>query len=146
MLKYMHLQVIKAILSILASVEQIAQDTPPVDNAKSRFGNPAFKEFYDQLVSRSPTLHAQIPGLQADQIENIEVYFTQAWGSRERIDYGSGMELNFLCWILCLNKLGLVQQEDFKAVVIKVFWKYMQVMRTLQSSYWLEPAGQSISC
>jgi serine/threonine-protein phosphatase 2A activator len=34
---------------ILDRVEQIAKDTPPVDNAGSRFGNPAFRVFYDQV-------------------------------------------------------------------------------------------------
>lgn len=30
-------------------VEKIVQETPPVDNAASRFGNPAFKTFYDKV-------------------------------------------------------------------------------------------------
>jgi serine/threonine-protein phosphatase 2A activator len=36
-------------VAVLDSVAQIAKDTPPVDNAGSRFGNPAFKTFYDKL-------------------------------------------------------------------------------------------------
>ncbi len=27
------------------------------------------------------------------------------------------------------------------AIVLRVFWSYIQVMRDIQSSYWLEPAG-----
>ena len=42
---------------------------------------------------------------------------------------------------ICLERLGVVTQEDSVALVIRVFWKYVQVMRVLQSSYWLEPAG-----
>jgi hypothetical protein len=36
-------------LGILDEVEKIVQETPPVDNAASRFGNPAFKTFYDKV-------------------------------------------------------------------------------------------------
>ena len=41
----------------------------------------------------------------------------------------------------CLEKLGYVSQEDHPALVLKVFWKYIGVMRALQFAYWLEPAG-----
>ncbi|GLB41145.1 putative PPIases accelerate the folding of proteins [Lyophyllum shimeji] len=40
---------VKAILDVLLKVEQIARDTPPVENAASRFGNPAFRTFYDKV-------------------------------------------------------------------------------------------------
>jgi serine/threonine-protein phosphatase 2A activator len=36
-------------LDILNEVEKVVQETPPVDNAASRFGNPAFKTFYDKV-------------------------------------------------------------------------------------------------
>ena len=42
-------EAVKAILRVLDRVEQVAIDTPPVDNEKSRFGNPAFKTFYDKV-------------------------------------------------------------------------------------------------
>jgi serine/threonine-protein phosphatase 2A activator len=40
---------VKAILQILDRVEQVAKDTPPVENSASRFGNPAFRTFYDKM-------------------------------------------------------------------------------------------------
>lgn len=42
---------------------------------------------------------------------------------------------------LCLVKLRVLQKEDYAFLVLGVFWKYIQVMRYLQSTYWLEPAG-----
>lgn len=59
---------------------------------------------------------------------------------------------------ICLEKLGVVQSSDHVALVIRVFWRfacvygvismysnmffrYVEVMRVLQSTYWLEPAG-----
>lgn len=47
------LKAVQAILGILDEVEKIAQETPPVDNAASRFGNPAFKTFYDKVEAVS---------------------------------------------------------------------------------------------
>ncbi|KAG5635083.1 hypothetical protein H0H81_012494 [Sphagnurus paluster] len=132
---------VKSILQVIQKVEDIAQDTPPVENSASRFGNPAFRTFYDKISEISPSLHQTIPNLPSESIEEISVYFNEAWGNRTRIDYGSGMELNFLCWLICLDRLGVVSSADHKALVIKVFWRYIEVMRLLQSTYWLEPAG-----
>lgn len=97
-------------------VEQLVREIPPVDNAKSRFGNPAFQTFYDRLAEvpfvgprawlgltcpsqLSPQWHNTIPGLPTDRIATILPYLGESWGNRTRIDYGSGMELNFLCWL-----------------------------------------------
>jgi serine/threonine-protein phosphatase 2A activator len=56
----------------------------------------------------------------------------------------------------CLERLGVFTEGDHTALVIRVFWRcvrstscrfdadqsrYIQVMRILQSTYWLEPAG-----
>lgn len=41
---------LKSLLDVLGEVEQTVKDTPPVDNGKSRFGNPAFKTFYDRIA------------------------------------------------------------------------------------------------
>ncbi|THH00259.1 hypothetical protein EW026_g2255 [Hermanssonia centrifuga] len=132
---------VDALLAILDKVELAAREIPPVDNKASRFGNPAFRTFYDKVNEISPSLHESLPGLPKDAIVEVSAYFREAWGSRTRIDYGSGMELNFLCWMLCLERLEVVTKEDHVALVIHVFWRYIQVMRVLQSTYWLEPAG-----
>lgn len=42
---------------------------------------------------------------------------------------------------MCLEKLGVFTEADRKALVLKVFWKYITIMRIVQSTYWLEPAG-----
>ncbi|TBU45498.1 Phosphotyrosyl phosphatase activator [Dichomitus squalens] len=132
---------VRAVLDVLDRVLETARSIPPVDNKASRFGNPAFRTFYDGVQESSPELHKTIPGLPEAAIPEISVYFVEAWGNRTRIDYGSGMELNFLCWMLSIEKLGVFQESDHTALVVKVFWKYIQVMRVLQSTYWLEPAG-----
>ncbi|WVW79685.1 serine/threonine-protein phosphatase 2A activator 2 [Kwoniella bestiolae CBS 10118] len=131
----------KPIIGILESILEIAKSTPPVDNKLSRFGNPAFKTFYDKVVDASRELHSRIEGLPSEGIPEVEVYFKESWGNKQRVDYGSGMEFNFLCWLLCLTKLGVFTKEDYQFLVLGVFWRYIEVMRYLQSTYWLEPAG-----
>ncbi|KAN0081183.1 hypothetical protein V8E55_008807 [Tylopilus felleus] len=86
--------------------------THPVDNKASGFGNPACMTFYDQVAktteqnsSKRLPLHAKLGVPEAATLE-LQVYFINSWGNRELIDYGSGMELNFLCW-LCGHLLDL---------------------------------------
>ncbi|GAA6054579.1 hypothetical protein JCM3770_000060 [Rhodotorula araucariae] len=129
---------VDALVEVLDAVEGVYNETPPVDNGMSRFGNPAFRDFYDKVASRAAELHGRIPGLDEHYVNELSVYFCECWGNRTRVDYGSGMELNFL---LCLQKLGVINMEDNKAVVLRVFWKYMRIARLLQTGYWLEPAG-----
>jgi serine/threonine-protein phosphatase 2A activator len=98
---------VKSILAILDEVEAIAASTPPVDNSLSRFGNPAFKDFYDKVQAASPRLHHEhivkwldVPKEDVDGIVvELTGYFGESWGNRTRVDYGSGMELNFVCWL-----------------------------------------------
>ncbi|KAJ1022122.1 hypothetical protein NDA18_005356 [Ustilago nuda] len=139
----------KSILAILDEVAAIRKATPPdASIGSSRFGNPAFRTFYAKIRDNNDRLHRMIPGLgddsEASQTARAElgVYLQESWGNEKRIDYGSGMELNMACWLLCLCKLRTLRlPEDGPAIVLRIFWSYIQVMRDIQSSYWLEPAG-----
>lgn len=161
---------VEAIMSILNTIMKIVEEVPPEEGSSSRFGNPAFRTFYKRVQEQSRELHNKIPGLQAikghdtpsesnversgehalkpeeekttDAIGEIQVYLVESFGNEKRIDYGSGMELNFACWLLCLVKLGILDVErEAPAIVLRIFWKYIEVMRAIQSTYWLEPAG-----
>lgn len=57
-------------------------------------------------TQRSAALHEQIPGFDKAYTAELSAYFVESWGNRTRVDYGSGMELNFLCW-LCVHFLSL---------------------------------------
>jgi hypothetical protein len=47
----------------------------------------------------APQLHESLPAFPAEAIPEVSGYFVESWGDRVRIDYGSGMELNFICWL-----------------------------------------------
>ena len=42
-------QGVQAVLDVLDRVSESAKSIPPVDNKASRFGNPAFRTFYDKV-------------------------------------------------------------------------------------------------
>ena len=131
----------RCICSVLSSV-QICIDLNPPENTGSRFGNPAFRGFHDDLVTHSSSTYASILKIfDKGATDELSTYFIQSFGSRERLDYGSGHELNFMMWLLCLYRLGHLQRSDFPALVLVVFVQYLQLMRRIQTTYYLEPAG-----
>ena len=65
-----------------------------------------------------------MPGFER-AIPEIKVYWEESFGSYERIDYGTGHELNFVAFLFCLRSLALVNvyhsTESFELVT-----KYVQ--------------------
>ncbi|CAG8455622.1 12700_t:CDS:2 [Rhizophagus irregularis] len=74
-------------------------------------------------------------------IVELVAYFNGGFGNSTRIDYGSGHELSFVAWLCCLSLIGVIKQEDYTAVILKIFTKYLDLVRRLQRVYMLEPAG-----
>ncbi|CAG8950336.1 hypothetical protein HYFRA_00006829 [Hymenoscyphus fraxineus] len=129
------------LLAIIDKVEDVVNRSPPEDQGDSRFGNKGFRDFLDLADKEHAEWHREL-GLSSDEaISEVSTYFLQAFGNRTRIDYGSGHELNFMLWLLCLYQLRIVDRSDFRALVLKVFTRYLTLMRIIQSTYYLEPAG-----
>ena len=131
---------VDAIVSLLEVIGSKVEAHPVIDNEQSRFGNPAFRDFYDDVMNSTTDLQKDL-NLPEDSSVEVGGYLTESFGNRTRIDYGSGHELNFICFLFCLRSLGLLSEQDSKAIVLKIFWKYIAVMRKVQGTYWLEPAG-----
>ncbi|KAK4463094.1 hypothetical protein QBC42DRAFT_266341 [Cladorrhinum samala] len=135
---------ISHLLAILDEIENHCRSSPPSDQGGSRFGNKTFRVFLDKIKSSSPQWHSSaspfssVPG---DAVPEVQTYLLSSFGNRSRIDYGSGHELNFFMYLLCLYQLRVLQPSDFPALVLRVFTKYLSVMRLVQLSYYLEPAG-----
>ena len=88
-----------------------------------RFGNKAFKMWLDRVIANST---ANIQSLYmfpefSPAIPELKVYREESFGHYERLDYGTGHELNFVVFLFCLFKLGIFTQDDMKSAVNKVF-------------------------
>lgn len=75
-------------------------------------------------------------------VVELKPYLVDSFGNATRVDYGSGHEAAFLIFILCLYKLGhLKHPDDNQAVVLRIFHRYLKLVRKLQIDYRMEPAG-----
>lgn len=132
---------IHKILSMFDSIEDTINCCPPTDQGDSRFGNPAFRDFIDSISTQSQSWHQRLGLPSQSSIEEVSTYLHHSFGNRQRIDYGSGHELNLVMWLLCLNRLSLLPTSTFPALTLAVFPRYTKLLRRLQSTYYLEPAG-----
>ncbi|KAF2122798.1 serine/threonine-protein phosphatase 2A activator 2 [Lophiotrema nucula] len=129
----------RKILRVLQEAERVLEKCPPEDTG-SRFGNPVFRTFLDQIADELPHWHKQL-GLKEEQSEEVAAYLHNSFGNKRRIDYGSGHELNFFLWLLCLNRVSLLPPSTFPSLVLVVLPAYLRLMRKIQAAYYLEPAG-----
>ncbi|XP_052790746.1 serine/threonine-protein phosphatase 2A activator-like [Mya arenaria] len=133
--------VIESLLKLLDMMEGWIAKFPPVEQPQ-RFGNTAFRDWFDKLKQEAPGLVRDLLGPKhADAAEEVSTYLVEGVGNQTRIDYGTGHELAFAAFLLCLYKLDLLKETDAEAVVLNVFTKYLQLVRKLQLTYRMEPAG-----
>jgi hypothetical protein len=71
-----------------------------------RFGNKSFKTWLDRVLQNADTMLAEIIPIK-EAIPELKAYLVDSFGSYERIDYGTGHELNFVIFLLCMVKLGI---------------------------------------
>ena len=132
---------VERITALLTTLTILVDRHPPRDTG-SRFGNPAFRDFYRDVAHQLDKLHSQVLGTDnPGALQELSAYLLGSLGSEERLDYGSGHELSFMMWLLCFYRLGHVTASDFSALVLSVFVRYLHLMRGLQTTYYLEPAG-----
>ncbi|XP_078444627.1 phosphotyrosyl phosphatase activator (PTPA) family protein [Wolffia australiana] len=135
-----------ALASLLALLRAISSWVVEIPRSPhpGRYGNPAFRIWHQRLQERA---HELVLGLLPDSAfksgaaAELTPYLLDSFGNSTRIDYGTGHETNFAAFLYCLARLGFLREEDYPGLVLRVFVKYLELMRNLQLVYSLEPAG-----
>ena len=132
---------VNTIISMLCTLIDWVDEIPPTEQA-ARYGNISYRTWHSRLIENSDDFMLRLlPDDQKSATVELVPYFTDSFGNSSRIDYGTGHETNFAAWLYCMARLGVIKEEDYHAVVARVFVKYLELMRKLQLVYCLEPAG-----
>lgn len=111
-----------------------------ITSAGVRFAHP---EFRDWLALGHLRIEHFLRSLQVaeDAKAALSFYLGSSLGSAQRLDYGTGHELNFLVAMLALFNLGIYSESELECVASQVFPGYFSLIRTLILHFNLEPAG-----
>jgi serine/threonine-protein phosphatase 2A activator len=124
---------VRKLQELLQSIDAIIKEAPP-DTGPRRFGNVSFRKWYEILEERVETLlkdHLPKAVLEFNSSdgengnEKVEVldeltpYLMGAFGSPQRLDYGTGHELSFLAFLGCIWKLGGFKHESLKPEAVE---------------------------
>ncbi len=118
-------------------------DEIPLSSKEQRFGNTAFRLFRDKVEKNYDSLLklVLVPKYNAGLSLELKNYLLDCFGSYQRLDYGTGHELNFLCFILVLFCCGYYPESEFSSIVVHIFFRYIAFVRKIQVHFQLEPAG-----
>ncbi|KAL8940767.1 MAG: hypothetical protein Q9216_002647 [Gyalolechia sp. 2 TL-2023] len=144
---------IRRLQGLLVELHAIIDEVPP-DPGPRRFGNIAFRKWYELVESRSfSLLQRHLPkkalSFKASSSVSADVelrsYLLAAFGSAQRLDYGTGHELSFLAFVACIWKLGgfdaSLNGKEERGIVLGLLEPYLRLVRRLIKTYTLEPAG-----
>ncbi|KAL5011510.1 hypothetical protein ScPMuIL_010061 [Solemya velum] len=133
--------IIQGLLAMLDKMDKWIDEFPPLEQPQ-RFGNKAFRSWFTKLKENAEALLLDALGEKyKPAFVELQVYLTESVGNEIRIDYGSGHELAFAVFLCCLYKIGVLEEEDAKAAALKLFGRYLELVRRLQLVYRMEPAG-----
>lgn len=128
-----------AMLSVLTGLNQLVDETPPLTGPR-RFGNMACRDWHSKLDLYLNGAFLDLR-LSEDVCQELRFYLRESFGSKVRLDYGSGHELNFIAFVGGIYKqTGYLEKVNGEEVLV-VFVKYYDLVRRLIIDYNLEPAG-----
>ncbi|KXZ47301.1 hypothetical protein GPECTOR_36g27 [Gonium pectorale] len=133
---------VQRMCAVLTELSTLVDEVPP-EQQSLRYGNPAFRTWILRLAERAPALLESV--LQSDEARPAAIellpYLLDSFGNATRIDYGTGHETQFCALLYCMAKLGVFGEADRQGLALAVFKQYLELMRKIQTTYWLEPAG-----
>lgn len=141
-------QPVQNLQDLLQKIDSIIEEAPP-DTGPRRFGNVSFRKWYEILESRvQGLLETHLPSAVVEAsanpdgssvLEEITPYLLGAFGSSQRLDYGTGHELSFLAFVGCIWKLGGFSTEKSedgaleRSLVTGVFEPYVSLCSLFES-------------
>ncbi|VDL99655.1 unnamed protein product [Schistocephalus solidus] len=147
-------------VSLLMSKLKNHVDEVSLDQDTQRFGNKAFRTWFHWLSENAGAFCSELLiGLEISESDKQEIatYLTESVGNATRIDYGTGHELAFIAFVLCLFKTKFLQVpeprptpkqtnsnaalDDISAVALVLMPAYLKLVRRLQTYFRMEPAG-----
>lgn len=131
---------VQRLRELLDRVEAVVEEAPP-DPGPRRFGNISFRRWHALLEERAESLLKEFVAPEVlgfgrggeegedGPIVELKSYFLGAFGSSQRMDYGTGHEVSFLAFLGCLWKLGAFKDgggdgEIERSIVLGVIERY----------------------
>ncbi|KAI5807943.1 phosphotyrosyl phosphatase activator [Peziza echinospora] len=141
---------VQGIIDLITTLEDIVTECPP-ETGPRRFGNAAFRSWHKLATERitSTLLDTHLPSYTRNPPPpqtctakaELGVYLLGSFGSPQRLDFGTGHELSFLAFLCGIWLLDGFRIGDERALVLRLIPAYLRLIRTLVTSYTLEPAG-----
>ncbi|CAX43196.1 peptidyl-prolyl cis-trans isomerase, putative [Candida dubliniensis CD36] len=134
---------VEILIELFQYLNKIIDDTPPLEGP-TRFGNLACRDWHDKIdvipilkkLSYPDELVKDIDGF----LLEANYYLINSFGSKIRLDYGTGHELSFLAFIGSLIEFKLLNDITGTEILV-IFSHYYDLVRRLILIYNLEPAG-----
>ncbi|BGP49718.1 Serine/threonine-protein phosphatase 2A activator 1 [Rhodotorula kratochvilovae] len=134
-------QPLQLLLNFLA--EATAWINEPDPSTTSRKNREAFQAWLDKVDENTAVLHRDlVDEAHAVALPEMRIHLLAAFGSAQRLDYGTGHELSFLAYLLVLRLVGILTPEDELAVARRIFAGYLDLVGKVQRGFKLEPAGK----
>ena len=151
------LPIVNGIVDILDKFSLLVDETPPRPGPR-RFGNLACRTWHDKInaiifdLVRDlvlPFLNVDTDGQVDDKndknvhlmLSELVYYLQNCFGSRTRLDFGTGHELSFIAFIAALDMLNLYSNKLTANDILHIFQHYYNLIKKLILNYTLEPAG-----
>lgn len=136
---------LKLVIQMLQDLSNAVDETEPLaHDSNQRFGNKSYRVWFGKMKSIvEKVLHAEERGME------LVSYVHDSFGNYQRIDYGTGHEMNFVIYLMGVHKIWIGFNQDDKnetksigRQLVTIFGAmYMPLVRKIQTRYTLEPAG-----
>ncbi|ALC39244.1 Ptpa [Drosophila busckii] len=134
-------EMLRKLLELFTALEQLMERYPPLEQPQ-RFGNKSYRDWAAAMREEMPKMLTEIlPITKHKYLNELLQYLMESFGNATRIDYGTGHELSFMFFLCALFKAEILLEQDIVSTALRVFKCYLELVRQLQRTYNMEPAG-----